>query len=574
MGEISLPVLFNVILFLSFPFVAGFIAIRLKLPPIIGYIVGGLLLGVFLHERLSTEFLSHFAGFGIVFLLFAVGLEMNIENFKRFGRFAAIGGLIQMSITALCITALSLLFKFTFIESLFIGCAFAMSSTAIVAKIIQERGEENSLFGGLAIGVLVFQDLAAIPLIIIASSLGGQGSGLQVFVHLILGIFKAGGVLILMYIVGKKMVPLLFGKMAKASRELLNLFSILFIFVVVYVFSYIGLSASVAAFISGVLIGQTLEHYHIFSQIRPLRDLSAILFFVFLGASIKIGAIIFLLPQILFFSLLLILIKFLIVTVLFLFFKFHSRTSFSLGVALSQVGEFAFIIVTLGRGSSLIREETYYFALTAVLISIVATPLLFAHKDTMYKNLRQFIKKRIPPLFHYISHFVDREPPHIDVLDIKDHIIICGFGRVGSYIGRALSLSDIPYIAIDYNFYTVEHAKKQGINIIYGDPTNIEILDYAECERAMCVVSAVPEKFSQEMIILNAKRLNPKVTIFSRVTREGDQERLKDLGAEVVIQPEFEAALSIIKKILVACNVSRDEIVGRVKRLKIEHGMG
>lgn len=574
MGEISLPVLLSIILFLGFPFVGGYLAIRAKLPPIIGYIIGGLFLGIFLKSHASTDFLSHFAGIGIVLLLFTVGLETNIDNFKRFGRITIIGGLLQLFITAFFLFFLSSVFGFTFVESLFIGSAFAMSSTAVVAKIITDRCEENSLFGGLAMGMLIFQDLAAIPLIIVATAVGGHGSSWQILLNLVLGLFKSGGVLILLYFFGKKIVPILFAKTAKTSHELLNLFTIFFIFLVVYFFSFIGLSPAVAAFVSGILIGSTVEHHHIFSQIRPLRDLFAILFFVFLGASVNIMSILPQLPLILVFALCVILIKLLIVMCIFIFFKFHSRTSYSLGIALSQVGEFAFIILTLGARAQVIRPETYTFMLAVVLISIGVSPILFNYKDDAYTHIRKFIKKHLPPLFHYVSHIIDREPPHIEVMDIKNHVIICGYGRVGSYIGRALELSNIPYIAIDYNFYAVEKAKQQGVTIIYGDPTNIEILDYAQCETATCIVSAVPEKFAQEMIILHAKRLNPKITIISRVTREGDQVRLKDLGAEVVIQPEFEAAIAIIKKVLFARNVDRDEIIGRVKRLKIEHGMG
>lgn len=573
MGEISLPVLFNFTVFLALPFICGYLAIRAKLPPIIGYILGGVILGVFFGKIVSEEFLSHFAGLGIILLLFTVGLEMNVDALKRFGRFAIFGGLMQVIITAMVLVVLSLLFGFSLVSSLFIGLPFALSSTTVVAKIIQDRGEESSLYGGLALGVLIFQDLAAIPLIIVASFLGDKGSVFQVIINLLLGTLKAGGVLLLMYILGKKLVPYFFSKTARASREILNLFTIFFIFAIVYIFSFMGVPASVAAFISGVLIGQTLEHYHIFSQIRPLRDLFAIFFFVYLGASIKVGLLYPLIFKIIAFSAILIAAKFAVVLVIFLFFRFHSRTSFSLALSLSQVGEFAFIILNVGVLNQLVSDEVYLFAATSMLLTIVTTPLLIANKDNLYLTIKKLVKKYIPTLAHYISHSIDCEPPHLQALPIKNHVVICGFGRVGSYIGRALSLADIPFVAVDYNFYAVEKAKRHGVNIIYGDPTNIEILDYAECESAVCLVSAVPEKFAQEMIILNAKRLNPKIMIFTRVEREGDQRRMKDLGAEVVVQPEFEAALSIIKKIFVELELPKEQIISKVKRLQLEYGM-
>jgi len=555
------------------PFIGGYLALKFKLPAIVGYIVGGIILGIFLKEQFSSDFLSHFAGIGVILLLFTVGLEMNIGNLRRFGRIIVLGGLCQVLLTSFFIFLLAMAFRLTLMESLIIGFSFSLSSTVVVAKLIQDRGEENSLYGALAIGILVFQDIVAIPLIIIASSLDQGMGGFALFKNITLAIARSGIVLVLIYVIGQRLVPYLFGKVAKKSREILNLFTILFIFSIVYLFSYLGLSAGIAAFISGMLISQTMEHYHIFSQIRPLRDIFAILFFVFLGATVNLGMVIANIPAILIFSMFLILIKIAVIIGIFIFFHFHSRTSFSLALSLAQVGEFAFVILYQGFGMKIISEPIYHFALVSVLISIILTPILAQSRNHIYIKIKKLVKKYLPPLYHYISHTLDREPPHIEALNIKHHVIVCGFGRVGRYIGRALTLAEVPFIAIDYNLYTVEKAKEQGINIIYGDPTNVDILDYAECETATCIVSAVPERFAQETIILNAKKLNHKIIIFTRVEQEFDQKRMKDLGAEVVIQPEFEAALSIIRKILFNFNISKEDIIGKIKRLKIEHGM-
>lgn len=568
-----MPFLLNFILFLAFPFVGGYLARRYRLPSIIGYILGGVALGVFLGEKVSAEFLPQLANIGVILLLFSVGLEANLENLRRFGRFVLLGGILQIFLSAVFIFILALLFKFALLESLFIGSSFALSSTAVVLKIVQDRGEENSLVGGLIVGILVLQDLAVIPLIIIFSSFGQGLKFLTAAGNISLAILKSAAVLLFVYYLGKRVTPAVFDRLAKLSREILNLFTILFIVFFVYLFSLFGLPGTLAAFASGVLIGQTLEHYHIFSQIRPLRDLFVILFFVFLGASVKLSLVFQLLPKILLFSSALILVKFLIVLLIFFFFRFHSRTSFSIGLSLSQVGEFAFLIIYQGLTQKIISQQTYFFATTVVLLTIAATPILIAKKNKIYQRIKKLIKKYLAPLDTFITQSFDREPAHIEVLEIKDHVILCGLGRVGSYIGRAFSMAEIPYIAIDYNFYVVERARKRGVNIIYGDPTDIDILDYAECEDAVALVSAVPERFSQESIILNAKRLNPKIKIFTRVEKEADQRRMKDLGADVVVQPEFEASLSIIKKILLAFSLPKEEIVGKIKRLKLEHGM-
>lgn len=573
MGEISLPVLYHFILLLGIPFIGGLIAMRMRIPAIIGYIVGGLALGVFLDQSVKTQLLSEFAGVGIVLLLFTVGLELDLNNLKRFGKFAIKGGLLQLLFSFIFIFALCLATRFSLVEALFIAASFSMSSTAVVAKIIQDRQEESSLLGSLTISILLFQDIFAIPLIIIATSLG-QGLSLTGFVGMVIfGLLKAAIVLILMYVIGIKFVPFFFKKVAKTSRESLNLATILFVLICVFIFSKLGLSAVIAAFIAGFIIGQTLEHQHIFTQMRPLRDVFSVLFFVFLGASVSLSSALTQLPAIILFSLVLILIKFIVILLLFINFRFHSRTSFSIASYLSQVGEFAFLVLTAGLISKNISYQTYNFAIISTLISLAVSPYLISQKDKLYFGLKKKIKKYLPDVASYINLNIDREVAHIDAFDLTNHIIICGFGRVGLYVGRALTMAKISYIAIDYNIDIVEKAKKKGVNIIYGDPTDIDILDYAQAEDASVIITAVPELISQEMIILNAKKLNPKILVITRVEQEESQRRVRDLGAEIVVQPEFEAALSIIRRIFANYNLEKEDIIGKIKRLKIEHGM-
>ncbi len=573
MGDIAPTVLVQILLFLLFPLIGGYAAFKLKLPSIVGYIAGGILLGFVGKGILSGEFLSQFASVGIIFLLFTVGLEVNLESLKRFGKYTVYGGLLQIAITTVSVFILSFLFQFDLRAALLLGLAFSLSSTAIVSKIIQEKGEESSLTGNLALGILVLQDLAAIPLIILVTAMGTNGGAVEFIKALFLGTFRAAFVLICIYFVGKKVVPFVFSKVTKISRETLNLFTIFFIFVAVYVFSVLGLSAGIAAFIAGVLVGQTLQHYHIFSQIRPLRDLFTVLFFVYLGITVDIGSIIFNLPAILLFTVILTFIKFVVVFFIFTKLKFHTRSSFSLGLLLTQVGEFAFVLLTQTLNSNLIASDTYHFAIATTLFTIALSPLLIQKRNILYTRTKAFIKNRIPDLDSYLSAHFDRDTSHIDVLELSDHVVLCGYGSVGKYIGRALMLSKIPYMAVDYNYYSVEQARRAGVDIIYGDCTDIDILDYAQVDTAAVLICAVPSKSAQENIILNAKTLNKKLLIFTRVNDEDQQQRMKDLGAEVVIQPEFEASLAIVRKIFMSFNIPKEDIAGKIKRLKIEHGM-
>lgn len=573
MADISSSIFFNFFLYLFIPFVLAIILKKNKISPIIGYMLGGIILSnVFINQPIDQGVIRNFAYFGIVLLLFTVGLETQFERLIVIRKFIVFGGLFQILFSIISIGLVSLIFDFSFVQSILIGIALSSSSTTLVAKIIEERGEESSFLGEVAIGILVFQDLAFIPFVIIFTSLTGiPESPFEITKKIILDVVSSAGILLIAYYFGKKIIPIIFNKIARISRELLNLFIIVFIFFVAYVSSLLKVPIMVSVFVSGILIAQTLEHYHIFSQIRPLRDLLAIFFFIFIGSTVKIANVSTMLPQIIAFTMIVVFIKAIIIMAIFLALKFGSKLSFNLGSFLFQIDEDAFILMSLAYANKIFTEDQYLFIITVVLLSLVVTPLVIYQREVLYKFVRNFIKKSFPSIDHYITYRIDSNHTAIDVLDIKNHVIICGYGRIGSYIGRALMLANISFIAVDYNFHIVERAKQDGINIIYGDPTDINIQDYLEVERARIVIIAVPDYHSQEAVVLNIKKLNPNVPIICRVHRKSDYHRIKDLGVEIIIQPEFEASLSILKKILLMQpNLSKEEIIKKLHYFKLE----
>ncbi len=572
MSELSLPQLFYSVIFIALPFLGGLLATKFRIPKMIGYIVSGMLLGIFIHGK-SESFLPIFAHIGLILLLFTVGLEINLENFKRFSKIIITIGLLQVFVTLLIFFIITVILGMAFIEALIISFAFSLSSTAVVSKIIQEKGEENSLVGGMTLGILILQDIVVIPFMMLISSFKGGANMTSVIAEVFVSLIRAGVILSLIYLIAQKIIPFIYNKIALTSRELLNLLTILIIVSAILIFSFLGLSPAIAAFVAGMIIGGTMEHYQIFTQIRPLRDIFTILFFVFLGATIDISQILPKLPLIFILSLLLILIKFIVIFSLFVYFKFHSKTAFSTAILLSQIGEFAFIVLHQSKMQSLITDDIYLITIAVTLLTIALSPILTDRKERLYLALRRFTQKYAKPLDSFLSYKVDREPLKVEALSISGHVVLCGYGRVGSYIGRALTMADIPFIAIDIDYHVVDEYRKKGINILYGDPTDIDMLEYAQLGKALAIISALPDAFSQEMIILNTKRLNENAMIITRVGKEAYQRRMKDLGAGVVIQPEFEAALSIVKKIMLGYKMPKEDIIGKVKRLKIEHGM-
>lgn len=574
MGDIAPNLIFEFFLFLFVPFALAAIAKKAKISPLIGYIVGGLVLGNLYPELTTHEAIKNFAYFGIVLLLFTVGLETNFQRLLTLKRYIILGGSLQVVLSIVAVFAISLFFKFSLLESFLIGIALSSSSTTIVAKIIQDRGEESSFLGEIAMGILIFQDIAFIPFLIIFTSLTGESMApLAIVGEILLSLVKATVIIGVLFFLGQKIIPVVFNKIARSSRELFNLFIIIFILFVSGLSLVLGIPVLIGVFVAGILLAQTIEHYHIFSQVRPIRDLLGVIFFVYIGSNIGISHIVSNLPSIILFAIIVMLVKGLVIILIFLFMRFHSKTSYSLASYLFQIDEDAFILMSSAYLNKVVSEDKYLFVIAATMISLVVTPIIIKNKDATYKSLRSFIKKYFGFVENFLVTRVDSNRSPIDELSIKNHVVLCGYGRIGSYIGRSLMMANIPYVAIDYNLYTVEKARKAGVNIIYGDPSDKDILDYAQVEEAVILILAVPEKNTQEAIVLNAKKLNRDLYVISRVHKEQDQGRMKDLGVDLVIQPEFEASLSIIRRIYSIHRLEKEEIVNKIKRLKIEHGL-
>jgi len=572
MTEIPTSVIFNFILFLGIPFLTASFLQKKKISSVVGYLLGGMILVNVFGRFFSVEAVNNLAYLGIIFLLFTIGLELNFSKILSLKKFIIIGGALQIIFSILSIIFLSLLFGFAFLDSFLIGIALSSSSTSLIAKLIEERGEEATFLGELIMGILMFQNLAFIPFMIIFTSLTTKNlSFFEILTKIVLGMVEAGLIIFLIFYFGQKILPLVFNKISRLSRELLNLFTILFIFGIIGFSLIFNLPIVVTVFVIGVLLAQTLEHHHIFSEIRPMRDLLAIIFFVFVGSHIELSIVFPFLPKIVFFTLFLILTKAVIIFLIFILFRFHSKTAFSLSLYLFQSDEDAFILMSTAFLNGVVDKKSYLFIIGTVLLTLVITPFLVENKEKIYQFIRDFLKRYFPEMDKFITQKIDRDQSPIDLFSIKDHVVICGYGRVGSFIGRSLFLANIPFLAIDYNFHLVEKAKKEGINIIYGDPTDIDILDFAEVENAKVLVLALPERYSQEKVILNAKRLNPKILIIARIHKQEDQHRFKSLGVQITIQPELEAAISIIKKIYFLHQLPYEEIATKIKRIRLEY---
>ena len=557
-------------LVLAMAFLGGLLAKKAKQPPVVGY----LLVGVFISLVTSKFFpvkdlLSFLAEIGVALLMFTLGIELSLDYLKKVKVVAIWGGLIQILLIIILSLFILPLFGFDFYSSLFMGAAFSLSSTAIVVKILSEKSGIDTLPGSIMLGWLLVQDLAVLPMVVILPAIGSNSGSIGL---LILSILKVFAILFAVILLGRKLVPKFINWVANFSSRELLLIAVFSLCLLTAIFtSALGLSLALGAFLAGLIISKTSENHAIFSEIRPLRDIFSIVFFVSLGMFLNPYFLASNILMILSISLLIVFFKFAIITGLVLYLGYHAKTSIIVGMGLVQVGEFAFILARLGLNSNLISDSVYSVILSVALLTILITPWFISVSPRLYFFLQK-TTKRFPKIYDRLFTKVDQFHRE-EGLELDGHVIVCGYGRVGSWLARALQLLETPYVVIDYNHQKIADLKKKGIKALYGDPADIDVLEYAQVKKAKVLVMAIPDQATQEIIIANCQTLNPHIKVVSRIHKKESFSRLKTLGVTCFIQPEFEASLSIIHRVLQFLGVDQDEIAGKIKRIKIEHGM-
>ncbi len=556
--------------------VGGIIAKKLHQPPLIGYVALGVLFGNLFASSTNSSFLQQIADAGVTLLLFTIGLEFSFHRLRK-----VLGTLVWAVTTQILVTILACYFLFLWLgfdplPSLYIAVACSLSSTAIVVKILSERGELETVPGELSTGWLVIQDLSVIPIMIIlptlvAVSRVGNVAFSAVVIAILLSLLKSGLAILVILYLGRKGIPALLNLAAAIdSREIFLLFTVGIVFLSAITTYALGLSGALGAFIAGLLISETSQNHAIFAEIRPLRDLFAVVFFVSLGMVLPIGQVLPIIPLLLGIVVVVMVIKWFLTFGLTRYLGNHRKTSFLVALAVTQMSEFGFIIAKEGMDAKVLNNERYVFLVALTFLTMFAGSSLVSYGHRLYYWFYRTIGKAMPHIFSNKAEL----SPNREELPIKDHIVICGYGRVGKYIGRALDMAGIPYLVVDYNYATVALLRSKGVQVVYGDPADKDVLDYAQVDFAKAVIIAIPDRHTQEMIISNAQTLNRHIKIICRTHHEEDQPRLKSLGVTTIVQPEFEASLSIIERLLPEFGVSQDDIAGKITRLKIEHGLG
>lgn len=559
------------ILFLS-AISGGVIAKKLRMPLIVGYIVMGFFLGNLFSPVLNRPILTMSADIGVTLLLFTVGLEFSLKKMQHHLRDAFIPAILQIALVTGAFLPLFLVLRFPLPTSVIFALAASFSSTAIVVRLFSEKGEMETNHGRLATAWLIIQDLAIIPVLIFIPLFSPPVSASIVSIasSLLVGGVKAIFIIGVIVMFGRSVVDRLLSLVSSnAHREVFLLTVVAIVFLVTIVMQWFGVSTAIGAFVAGLLLSEATSHHAVFSEIRPLRDIFAVLFFVSLGLILPLSDILMVLPKLLLITPIAILGKVALVYTLARYFGHHKKTAFLVAVSLSQISEFSFLVAAQGKAIGILSSQDSTLLIAVTFMTILITSPFITRGHTFYLWLHKRLGSFWPGIFPSTeSVSIDKDLP------IAGHVVICGYGRVGKYIGRALEMAHIPFVVVDYNHTTVATLRARGFTVVYGDPADREILDFAQVDHARAVVIAIPDRQTQELIIGHTRSLSKRVRIICRTHHEEDQTYLKALGVHTIIQPEFEASLAIVSRLLADFGVSPEDIGGKISRLKIEHGLG
>ena len=534
--------------------VGGLAAYRFRLPVLLGYLVAGMLIGPESFGLVkNVALIETLASVGVVLLLFTLGMEFSLGDLKRMGRIGPLGGIIQILATALLGFGISrALFDWTIPDAVFFGFLIALSSTTVVLKILVERGETNTPHGKIMIAILLVQDLAVLPLMVILPAIGEPMANIYA-----LGITLAKALMFLaaMTVIGFWIIPLFLGQVAGARSRELFLITILAICLgAAFGTSYFGVSAAFGAFAAGMLVSRSRFAHQAVADIIPLRNTFAALFFVSLGMLVNPGFIAGNWSMVMLVALIIIASKFIVCSLILRLFGFTLKTTLLAGAGLIQVGEFSFVIAQAGLETGIVSANLHSLVLSSAFITILFTPIALKLADLGYGWLST--SKRLAHLARTGS-----DEAMVDVKkQFSGHVIICGHGSSGSNLGKALESYGIPYIVVDLNPHVIFEARAQDVTCIYGDAGSAQILSMARVERARALALTCPDPMAQVSAASYAKRVNPGIDIIARSPGGPVAERLRRLGVSEIIDPAFQASLECVRHILGYYQVSTHEI--------------
>jgi len=527
----------------------------------IAYFVVGLALGPNALAILpDSESSRHFVEFGIVFLMFTIGLEFSLPKLNSMRNILFGLGGTQVLITLLAVIVCGIFFGLQLPSAFIIGAALTMSSTAIVSKILIERLDLNSRHGRLSIGILLFQDVAVIFILILIPVFNNLDADL--FKLIIFALLKIIFLLFIVFRAGKPVMNFWFDIVAKnKSRELFVLNVLMITLIFSYVTKLAGLSYALGAFLAGMIISETRYRHQVESDITSFRNILLGLFFISVGMMLDIDILKsnFIIIALLFFAFTL--FKIILITGLTMIFKYELGVGIRTGIILSQAGEFSFVILALGQKNGIISGDIFQIILSVCLISMLIAPLLIPLNGRIARWISKGYTKKSETLVKQIEGVGH---------DYSDHVILCGYGRSGQYLGRFLKEENINFIAIDMDLNRVSDASTAGENVMYGDASRRTVLRAAGIERAKAIIVAYADDRSTEKVLNVIRETYPILPVIVRTADESSVEKLQNAGATDVVPEVQEGSLMLASHALVLLGIPLSNVIKKIRIFRSE----
>jgi len=541
----------------------GLLAALCRQPVLLGYLLGGMVVGPaglgLIKELIQVETLAQF---GVAFLLFALGVEFSLAELKKVQVISLGGGGLQIALTILVTTLVSLGVGWVNspAQGVFLGAILSLSSTAVVLKCLMERNETETPQGQVMLGILVVQDLALGLMLAVLPALDqpAESIGIAVLTALLrIGLFAAGAIA-----AGIWLIPPLLRLLARTeSRELFLLGVVALCLGIALLTEHLGLSIEMGAFVAGLMISEVEYADQTLAYVEPLRDIFATLFFAAIGMLIDPMFLWQNLELILGLVALVLVGKFLIVMPIVKAFRYPVKTALLVGLGLAQIGEFSFVLASEGRSLGLVSRRVYLLILGTTAVTLVLTP---------------FVLRLVPKLLElpWLKSWLDNMDVPLEVAaDVprQNHVVVCGYGRVGSNLVRLLQEHGHPLVVIDQSESRIQQLRDAGVAYVYGNAASLHVLEKAGVDQARSLAIALPDSMSSRLCLKRALELSPDLDVVVRANQDKDIELLYQLGAREVVQPEFEASLELASHLLIGIGLSQPVIQQEMQQIRSHH---
>jgi len=552
----DLPLLTNITVALLTAFAGGYLARKVGLPSLVGYLLAGMAIGPFTPGFVGeTEAIGQLAEMGVIFLLFGVGLHFSLGDLWRVRRIAVPGAVAQMLLASAIGLALTQAWGWSIGAGLVLGIAISIASTVVLLRGLEDHGLLSTPHGQVAVGWLVLEDLATVGILVLLPALAGGSGGGASWQDAALAVLKTALFVGLMLVAGAKLMPWLLTRIAHTrSRELFILAVVaLALGTALGAAEYFGVSLALGAFLAGVVVGESDVSHQVAAEVLPFREIFAVLFFVSVGMLVNPAALLANAGHVLSLTALIVLGKAILTFLLGLFLPASGRTMLVVAAGLSQIGEFSFIVGQAGVGLGVLSQDQYGLILAGALLSIVANPLMFNLIPRAERALR-----RAPGLWRLLERGGPTPAPLEDKM--RDHVVVVGYGRVGAHIVSVLERLQVPFLVVEQDAARAAEFQRRAIPTLFGDAANSEIMTHTGLGRARALVVTVPDETAAELIVTAARDLAPGLPIVARAATQAGLRRLAAHGAHDVIHPELEGGLEVVRHTLLALDYPLDQV--------------